>query len=306
MTARAGSALCLRHTADSIVIQRVLNFIPVMITLFKMLSVLPLWVLHGFGWSLGWLVFLASGVYRRRFLANARQAGMGWRQWGGAVGESGKLVAELPRLWLGAPVPVRWEGAERPVEEALSQARGVMFLTPHLGCFEITAQAYAQRYGQGAQPMTVLFRPPRQSWLRAVVETARGRPGLHTAPTTLAGVKQMIKALKQGQSLGLLPDQVPPLGLGVWAPFFGREAYTMTLSSRLAQQTGATVLLAWGERLSWGRGFRVHVQPLGVSLPTDAALAAGVITQSMEDLIRRCPQQYLWGYARYKQPRQEL
>ena len=276
-----------------------------MITLFKSMSVLPLWLVHGLGWGLGWLVFAASGVYRRRFLANARQAGMAWPQWRGAVGASGQLVAELPRLWLGRPVPVLWDGAHH-VEEALALGRGVLFLTPHLGCFEVTAQAYAQRYGQAHQPMTVLFRPPRQPWLRELVTRARARPGLHTAPTTLAGVKQMIKALKKGQSLGLLPDQVPPLGLGLWLPFFGREAYTMTLSARLAQQTGATVLMAWGERLSWGRGYRVHVQPLAAALPADGEPAASVINQALEDLIRACPQQYLWGYARYKQPRQEL
>lgn len=274
-----------------------------MTTLFKTLSTLPLWLLHAVGWSLGWLVFALSGVYRRRFLVNARQAGLGWRQWCGAIGESGKLTAELPRLWLGRPVPVQWIGVQH-VEEALALGRGVLFLTPHLGCFEITAQAYAQRYGQ-AQPMTVLFRPPRQAWLRELVSTARARPGLSTAPTTLAGVKQMIKALKRGESLGLLPDQVPPLGMGVWAPFFGRDAYTMTLSVRLAQQTGATVLMAWGERLPWGRGYRVHVQPLPAALPLENAQAVQLINAALESLIRDCPQQYLWGYARYKQPRQE-
>ena len=275
-----------------------------MSTLFKSLSTLPLWLLHAAGWSLGWLVFALSGVYRRRFLANARQAGMVWRQWRGSVGESGKLVAELPRLWLGRPVPVQWMGAQH-VEDALALGRGVLFLTPHLGCFEITAQAYAQRYGQ-VQPMTVLFRPSRQPWLREVMRTARTRPGLDTAPTTLSGVKQMIKALKKGQSLGLLPDQVPPLGMGRWATFFGRDAYTMTLAVRLAQQTGATVLMAWGERLPWGRGYRVHVQPLPAVLPKDSAQAVQLINAALESLIRDCPQQYLWGYARYKQPRQEL
>jgi KDO2-lipid IV(A) lauroyltransferase len=273
--------------------------------LFKLLALLPLWLAHALGWSLGWCVFGVSGVYRQRFLANARQAGMGWRQWLAAVGESGKLVAELPRLWLGQPVPVEWVGAEL-VEAALGRGRGVLFLTPHLGCFEVTAQAYAQRYGRSHKAMTVLFRQPRQPWLRALVTVARSRPGLHTAPATLAGVKQMIKALKRGESLGLLPDQVPPLGMGVWLPFFGRDAYTMTLAVRLAQQTGAVVLLAWGERLSWGRGFRVHVQPLATALPADNAQAATRVNQAMEALIRHCPQQYLWGYARYKQPRQEL
>ncbi len=275
-----------------------------MITLFKAMSTLPLWLLHAVGWSLGWLVFAASGVYRQRFLANARQAGIGWRQWLVAVGQSGKLVAELPRLWLGRPVPVQWMGAPH-VDEALALGRGVLFLTPHLGCFEIAPQAYAQRYGQ-AQPMTVLFRPSRQAWLREVMRTARERPGLATAPTTLAGVKQLIKALKKGESLGLLPDQVPPLGMGVWAPFFNRDAYTMTLSVRLAQQTGATVLMAWGERLPWGRGYRVHVQPLPAALPGDGAQAVQLINAALESLILACPQQYLWGYARYKQPRQEL
>ena len=276
-----------------------------MLTLFKILSVLPLWLAHGLGWGLGWLVFLASALYRGRFLANARQAGMGWRLWLGAVGQSGELVAELPRLWLGRRIAVQWDGAHH-VDAALAKGRGVVLLTPHLGCFEITAQAYAQRYGQDHHPLTVLFRPPRLAWLRTLVTTARQRPGLRTAATTLAGVRQMIKALRQGQAVGLLPDQVPPLGLGLWLPFFGRDAYTMTLAARLAQQTGAAIVLGWGERLPWGRGYRVHCQSLEQALPPDLAQATSVVNRAMEDLIRTCPQQYLWGYARYKTPpRQE-
>lgn len=253
---------------------------------------------------MGWLVFAISSVYRQRFLANVRQAGIPWRQWRVAVGESGKLVAELPRLWFGRGVNVQWHGAEH-VQAALAAGRGVLFLTPHLGCFEMTAQAYAQRFGQTGQPLTALFRPPRQAWLRGVVSSARARPGMVMAPTTLAGVKQMIKALKQGQAVGLLPDQVPPVGMGVWVPFFGRDAYTMTLSARLAQQTGASIVLAWGERLSWGRGYRVHFKPMSSSLPNAAGAAAELINREMESLIRAAPQQYLWAYARYKQPRQE-
>ncbi len=229
-------------------------------------------------------------------------------QWLGAVGQAGRLVAELPRLWLGKPVAVQWSGAEH-IDAALVRGRGVVFLTPHLGCFEVTAQAYASRYGQTHEPMTVLFRVPRQPWLRELVATARSRPGLRTAPTTLSGVKQMIKALRLGQSVGLLPDQVPPLGMGVWVPFFGQDAYTMTLSARLVQQTGATVLVAWGERLAWGQGFRVHVLPLlmpvDTGFPGEAKEAASLINRAMEAVIRQCPQQYLWGYARYKQPRRE-
>ncbi|KRI01632.1 lysophospholipid acyltransferase family protein [Curvibacter sp. PAE-UM] len=274
-----------------------------MMVLFRILSWLPLWLLHGIGWGLGWVVFALSPTYRRRFVANLQQAGHDWRECRGAVGQTGQLVAELPRLWFGRPANVLWDGAQH-IEHALAQGRGIVFLTPHLGSFEITAQAYAARFG-ARQPITVLFRPSRQPRLRALVASARSRPGLLTAPTTMAGVKQLIKALRQGQSVGLLPDQVPPQGLGVWAPFYGREAYTMTLSARLAQQTGAVVLLAWGERLSWGRGYTVHVQPLGTPLPSDPQAAAAVINLAMEQVIATCPQQYLWGYARYKQPREE-
>lgn len=268
----------------------------------KILSWLPLWLLHAIGAWLGWLVFLVSASYRRSFLANVQRAGLRWWQWWSAVGAAGKLVAEIPRLWLGRPVPVLWDG-EQVLQNALQADRGVIFLTPHLGCFEITAQAYAQRYGQAGRPMTVLFRLPRQPWLADWVGASRYRPGMDTAPATLAGVKKLLKVLKKGQCVGLLPDQVPPRGQGVWLPFFSQNAYTMTLSARLAIQTGATVLLAWGERRSWGRGYIVHVLPLGDELSADVDVATGQINRAMERLIRLAPGQYLWGYERYKAPR---
>ena len=188
------------------------------------------------------------------------------------------------------------------IEAAHAAGKGILFLTPHLGCFEATAQAYASRYGQAHGPITVLYRPARKPWLRELVDQARARPGLATAQTTLSGVRQMLKALRQGEAVGLLPDQVPPAGLGVDAPFFGREAWTMTLSSRLALQTGATVLLAWGERRSFGRGFVIHLRALLAPLADDPLQAAAQVNAEMQRLIRECPQQYLWGYARYKRP----
>ena len=267
--------------------------------MFRMLAVLPLWLLHGIGVALGWIALLASPAYRRRFAANARQAGYPVARLLPAVGAAGKLVAELPRLWFGRAPALHWSGAEL-IDDALARGRGIVFLTPHLGCFEATAQGYAARYG----PITVLYRPARKAWLRPLVDAARRRPNLAAAPTTLAGVRQMLRALQAGQAVGLLPDQVPPQGLGVWAAFFGKPAYTMTLSARLARQTGAAVLLAWGERLAWGRGFRIHLRPWPGELPPDPHTAAAKVNAQMEALVRECPAQYLWGYARYKAPRE--
>lgn len=271
---------------------------------FRFFSVFPLWLLHIMGAAMGWVTFAASPTYRRRFLANAALAGYSFGAVRAAVAHAGRMVAELPRLWLGAPLPCRIEG-EACVEQGYAAGRGILYLTPHLGCFELSAQAAARRWSAERGPITVLYRPARQAWLAKVMETARNRPGMLAVPTTLAGVRQMIKALRRGEAVGLLPDQVPPEGQGVWAPFFGRDAYTMTLAVRLAQQTGAAVVLARCERLSWGRGYVTHFEPLPAPLSADMEQAVRQINQAMEHLIRQCPEQYLWGYARYKQPRAE-
>ena len=280
-----------------------------MVMLFRWLSRWPLWLLHAIGGGLGWLSYLLSPTYRTRFDANAAQAGVSRRCARQAVAEAGRLVAELPRLWMRPATQsilplIRVEGAE-VVEQARQRGRGIVFLTPHMGCFEVTAQAYAECYG-GGHPITVLYRPARKAWLRELIDTARARPGLATAPATLAGVRQMIRALRRGEAVGLLPDQVPPEDMGVWAPFFGKPAYTMTLAARLVQQTGASLLLAWGERLPRGRGYVVRYAALDEPLPESPqaqAESAAAINRAMERLILQRPQQYLWGYDRYKAPR---
>lgn len=279
-------------------------------TFFRLLSKTPLWLLHGSGWLLGWLVFLLSPSYRRTFIANTRQAGYRFAEVTAAVGNTGRMVMEIPRLWLrpaDKPImdPVQWDNIEL-VEEKLAAGRGLVVLTPHIGSFEIMGQAYAERFG-ARWPMTALYRPARKKLLRQLEETARARPGLLTAPANVNGVRQMLRALQRGLCVAVLPDQVPPAGLGVWAPFFGRPAYTMTLAARLLRMSGAEAVVMWGERLSWSRGYVLHVQPMAVALPDvqDETADAQAINASMEAVIRQRPEQYLWSYDRYKQPRRE-
>lgn len=269
---------------------------------FRFFSRWPLWALHALGHTVGWLAWAVSPTYRRRFAAHVRQAGLPWRRVWPAIGQAGAMSMELPRLWFGAPVSVHWSN-DRAAVQAYAQGQGVIFLTPHLGCFEVTAQALAQRFSKDHGPLTVLYRPARQAGLAEVMRGARDRPGLAAVPTNLSGVRQMIKALRAGHAVGLLPDQVPPEGMGIWAPFFGKSAYTMTLAARLASQTGAQIVLIWGERLSWGRGYCLHTSALGHALSPDLEVAVVQINQAMEQLVSARPDQYLWGYARYKQPR---
>lgn len=288
--------------------------------LFFMLSRWPLAVLHPLGSLLGWLAYGLSPSYRGRLKLHVRQAGLSvWQRWQ-AVAHAGKMVGELPRLW-GRPREqalgqrVQWTHPEA-VQQALAEGRGLLLLTPHLGCFEITAQAYAERFGQ-VKPITALYRPAKQAWLAEMMRASRNRPGMLTSPATLSGVRQMLRALKKGETVGLLPDQVPPEGMGVWAPFFGRPAYTMTMAAKLVAQTGCAVVLLRGERLGtlarWRLGCDYIVHATRVSADVEQILASGDAPQSaaavnrlMEDLIMQAPAQYLWGYNRYKAPRADI
>jgi KDO2-lipid IV(A) lauroyltransferase len=279
--------------------------------LVRWISHLPLGFLHLLGGWLGWLVWAISRTYRKRLRANARLAGIDARAQRRAVAEAGRMVAELPWLWLRPDDGelarrTEWVGAE-PLDAIVAAKRPLVMLTPHMGSFEVSARAFVARYG-AAKPLTVLYRPARQKALRDFQAVARGRPDLATAPATLAGVRQMLRALKRGECVGLLPDQVPPEGQGVWAPFFRLPAYTMTLAARLIHQTGADCYVVRCERLPRGRGFRMHCSPLVRAVPPGTDLeaqtaAATVINETMEEVILRDPGQYLWGYNRYKQPR---
>lgn len=179
----------------------------------------------------------------------------------------------------------------RAVEAALSEGNGLIFITPHLGCFEITSLYYGSHH-----PMTVLYRSPRQAWLLPLINAGRQRGGVCLAPANGHGVKQLLQALKRGEAIGILPDQAPLEGEGEWAPFFERSAYTMTLASKLAKKTGAQVFMAFGERLSFGRGYHIHIRPIEAGGIHTAAL----LNAEIETTIRQCPAQYLWGYDRYK------
>jgi Kdo2-lipid IVA lauroyltransferase/acyltransferase len=177
------------------------------------------------------------------------------------------------------------------VESALARGKGIIFLTPHLGCFEITSLYYAAQ-----QPITVLYRPPKQKWLQPMIEAGRARGKASLAPATGQGVRDLLMALRRGEAVGILPDQIPYQGEGEWADYFGRPAYTMTLASRLAEKTGATVIMAFGERLPFGRGYHIHLTPLAEdSINTVAGLNAAIESQ-----VRQCPEQYLWNYHRHK------
>ncbi|MGY1489388.1 lysophospholipid acyltransferase family protein [Methylobacillus pratensis] len=270
--------------------------------LLRVLAMLPLPIINGVGVLTGWGLYFFSQKVLRRTRKNLNVAGIApsseeyRRLVKRSVLETGKGLIETFAIWFRPQEKVLpWvracHGWEH-VEAARAQGQGIIFLTPHLGCYEITALYYAARH-----PITVLYRPARQQWLAPLIDEGRNRSQIKQAPTSLSGVRSLLRALKQGEAIGILPDQVPEFGEGVWADFFGTPAYTMTLVGKLAETAGARVLLAFGERLPWGKGYVIHIRPLELEPTPDN------INQGIEQLVRLCPEQYLWSYRRFKRPK---
>lgn len=272
--------------------------------LFWLVSRLPLRYAQWIGDLAGHLIAKLPGRYGRRLAANYRRA-FPEASAGDLVAagrSAGLMMMEMPYFWMRPDdihtLPIEPQDFYSQVRPLREQGRGVIFLTPHLGAYEMLGPLIAR---QG--PFTVLFKPPKQRFLQAWVERARAGKDLAMAPANYRGIRMLLKALRRGENVGILPDQCPPAGEGEWAPFFGREAYTMTLVQRLQAQTGACIVLLFAERLQARAHYRIHVKPIEAPLPLDPAQAAAVLNAHIETLVRLAPQQYLWGYNRYKQPR---
>lgn len=271
-----------------------------MLTLSRLLATLPLPALHALGWLAGVLVF----PWRRRaheVTDHLRQAGLDGPGMARRANVGiAKGVFESLAIWL-RPFPkamalVRETRGWEHVEAARAAGKGIIALEPHLGNWELGGLYLGQFV-----PVTFLYRPARQPWADRLTRQGRERGGVRLATPDIKGVRAMLQALKRGEGVGVLPDQVASKGDGVWAPFFGKPAFTPTLTFRLLQSTGAVALILFCERLAWGRGFRLHVMPAPV-FSSDPVEAAGQLNRAVEDLVRRHPDQYLWTYRRYKRP----
>ena len=273
----------------------------------KILALIPLPLLHGLGIVLGWLIYWAPGRHSARMRNNVYTSGICNRPrecrrlLRRVIGESGKALLELAPVWM-RPFDkvlklVKGTQGWEHIDAALASGRGVIIIAPHLGCFELINLYYASR-----QPFTAMYKPPRQPQLEAIMLAGRQRGQAKLVPTDMSGVRALLGALKRGEGIGILPDQVASAGDGVWAPFFGRQAYTPTLAASLQRKTDAAAFFVVAERLSWGRGYVIHVVPVESSFPEDKTAAALQINRGVEDFVRRFPTQYLWSYNRHKQP----
>lgn len=265
----------------------------------KCLSLLPLPLIHRLGSILGWLLHLCTPQAAKLQRSNLLQSGLCSTQaqlqktLRSNIAETGKAILETLAIWQWpqqkALSYVQTCSNWHLVDDALAKGKGLIFLTPHLGCFEITSIYYASKH-----PITVLFRPPKKSWLSPLIDTGRAKGQVKLAPANAQGVRMLMQALKRGEAIGILPDQIPAAGEGEWADFFGKPAYTMTLASKIAEKTGAAVIMAFGERLAKGRGYKIHLTAV------NSIATTSLLNQAIAQQIQQKPEQYLWRYHRFK------
>ncbi|MBY0579765.1 MAG: lysophospholipid acyltransferase family protein [Burkholderiales bacterium] len=261
----------------------------------RLFSRLPLPWIHGLGKILGWAAYLLSPTYASRLRENLKQSGCRADEYEAllkaSISEAGKTFLEIIPVWFNREM-VKLVKCDDwgVVDMATATGKGVIFLTPHLGCFEASAL-----YGAQILPLTALYKKPKFEWLESVMKA--GRRHLSLAPADVSGVRKLLMALKRGEAVGLLPDQAPGAGEGEWADFFGRPAYTMTLVGRLQQSTGAAIIMAFAERLPKGLGYCLHLYAL-----PDEPVTPESLNRAIERLVRTCPSQYMWSYNRYKAP----
>ena len=281
---------------------------PLAVAGLRTLARLPLSWLHLLGQMSGRIVFVLSRKIRSRMLENIRGSGIAGDQDRDVnrfarrcAGELGKGILEGLPLWFGRAADVmarvRLDASWDAVQPMLAAGKGVIFLTPHLGGFEVAGQFLAFH-----MKVTIMYRQPRLAWLDPVLRFGRAQGSAQLTTADTRGVRALLKALKRGEAIGLLPDQVPAQGHGVFADFFGHPAYTTTLIGKLQRATGASIVVMCSRRLPAAAGFELTFHPMPVALPAGDAAAARALNAFQEEVILRCPEQYLWSYNRYKNP----
>lgn len=274
--------------------------------LLRFFAALPLPVTHALGTIIGWGLILVPNDLRRISRINiplclpdltpAQHSHL----LHDSLIEAGKTMSEAGALWLWPAQKVlglvRETSGEEYVRAALKAGKGLILATPHLGAWEMMGL-----YGSARYPTTSLYRPPRLAEMAELIRHGRERTGAKLVPVDASGVRALYQSLERGEVAGMLPDQDPGAGNGMFAPLFGIQANTMTLLSRLAIRTGAAVIFCYAERLPFGRGYHVHYIPAPPDVnagPLERSVAG--INEMVERLVRQQPEQYQWGYKRYR------
>lgn len=279
---------------------------PIIRCVFALFARLPLRFAHMIGHFVGWCLWISNGNMRRISEINIRAClpQMDYAKQRLLVKksliETGKAMAEVPVLWSGDSRKFNKAiknvfGLEH-VENALAHSKGLVFLTPHLGSWEVAGLYFSTHY-----PMVTMYRPSQVEGVDDLIKAGRTRFGAQLVATDVSGVRQLFQALKKGHVLGILPDQDPGKNGGEFVSFFGIPANTMTLTNRIINKSGAAVIFCYAQRLEKAEGYNIHIYPSPPEIASDdVAQALSTMNNELENVIKQCPEQYQWSYKRFK------
>lgn len=268
-------------------------------------SLIPLPATHVFGICLGWVARVtrseAAKVTRTNIDLCFPNQSAQWRDElvQASLIESSKTITELGKIWF-RPAPhalglIKQVSGEAEVQKLWDKKRGLLLVTPHLGSWELCGLYCASKY-----PLHMLYRPPKIPTLEPMIVHSRARTGGSPVATDKAGIRKLFLALKSNQAVGILPDQDPSSGNGEYTSFFGQPAYTMTLLPRLAIKFDVPVAFVYAQRLPKGKGFHIRFYIPDQAMPNSLSPALAWINRAVEYCIKEVPEQYQWGYKRFK------
>lgn len=272
---------------------------------FYALAWLPLLLLQALGGFVGWLLWVSNSARKRVALRNIARcmpelsAAEQRRIAKASLGHEFKTYLETARVWVGPGQRVKQSVREwrniALLEAAFAQGKGVILLTLHQGAFEAVAIPMSATF-----PFYGLYKPQR-GVINALSLKGRRRFGGRMVIAEAGVRKAALPLLAEGLGVYYMPDHDPPEGRGVYVPFMGQQAHTPTLIARLARESGSPVVFMFGERLSWGRGYIAHylAAPEGIA-GDDVEAATAAMNRGLEACVRACPEQYWWGYKRFR------
>tara|TARA_B110000483_G_scaffold26550_1_gene31915 strand:- start:56 stop:754 length:699 start_codon:yes stop_codon:yes gene_type:complete len=186
--------------------------------------------------------------------------------------------------------------SEKIIEEAIKEGKGIIFMTPHHGSWELSGLFVASKI-----KTYNMYKPLRNNMLNEYVFSGRKSTGSNLVATDNTGVKTLLKALKNNHGIGILPDHTPKINQGVMSRFFNIPVNTTTLLYKLGKKNKVPIVYISAERLKSGRGFDIHIGVVDkIFYEQGEVKAADFLNKTLEDIINKNVRQYLWSYERFR------
>lgn len=274
------------------------------VLLIRVIGYLPLCLARRLGAMLGWLLWHINSreakvtQYNIDLCFPALSSSERRQLSCSSLKETAKLAMEICVIWGNdfnwIEKKITKVHGQAILDHAIAQGKGVIVLAPHIGNWEVLGRVLPQY-----APTTNLYQPPKQRFIEPLMRESRGRDGAKLAPANMRGVSQLLKALKAGGITGILPDQCPDEGGGIFSPFCGYLAYTITLVHGLLQRTDAKVILALAKRVKGGFELQYIEAPKEI-YDADQQVSVDGLNKAIEACISIAPEQYQWEYKRFK------